>query len=97
MPSGSLIITRSRAEKLRKQGVKLSKKEAGSLGGQRTVKKHGETYMHNLAIRGADAFHKAYKLEKLGTSDFAIVERATGKPTGKTIRGLVLPSREWRP
>lgn len=69
----------------------MSKADAGRKGGKSTYKKYGRGYMKELARKGAAAFHKKYKLSKLGTSDFAIVDRATGIPTGKTIRGLELP------
>lgn len=68
----------------------MNKSQAGSLGGQSTVKKYGKPYMTALARKGAAAFHKKYRLQKLGTSDFAIVFRETGEPTGKTLRGLVI-------
>lgn len=68
----------------------MNKSQAGSKGGNATVKKYGLSYMKQLAAKGAQAFHAKYKLQKLGTSDFAIVDRATGIPTGKTIRGLEL-------
>ena len=68
----------------------MNKAQAGSIGGQATVKKYGKSYMKQLARKGAEAFHKKYRLSKLGTSDFAIVNRETGEPTGKTIRGLIL-------
>lgn len=68
----------------------MNKAEAGKLGGESTVKKHGNAYMKELAKRGAAAFHAKYKLMKLNGSDFAIVNRTTGIPTGKTIRGLEL-------
>lgn len=68
----------------------MTKAQAGSIGGNATVKKHGKAYMKQIAKRGAAAFHRKYKLSKLGTSDFAIVNRETGEPTGKTIRGLML-------
>jgi hypothetical protein len=71
----------------------MNKAQAGQKGGQVTAKKYGNAYMKGLARKGAAAFHAKYKLEKLGGSDFAIVDRATGTPTGKTIRGLEL----WTP
>lgn len=87
------LISRKQAKEIKNSGGKLTKAQAGSLGGQRTVKNHGKTYMHNLATRGAREMHKLYKLEKLGASDWLIVHRETGIPTGKTINGLVLPPR----
>lgn len=68
----------------------MTKSDAGSKGGNATVKKYGLGYMKQIACKGAAAFHKKYKLTKLGTSDFAIINRETGMPTGKTIRGLKL-------
>ena len=68
----------------------MTKAECGSLGGRRPVETHGKGYMAKLAQRGAVAFHAKYKLVKLATSDFAIVNRETGEPTGKTISGRVL-------
>ena len=67
-----------------------TKAQAGSIGGTKTAMKYGQGYMQELARRGAAAFHKKYHLVKLGTSDFAIVNRETGEPTGKTINGKVL-------
>lgn len=68
----------------------MNKADAGRCGGKATVEKYGKEYMRELAKRGAKAFHEKYRLQKLSTSDFAIVERATGLPIGKTIRGLIL-------
>lgn len=68
----------------------MNKKQAGSMGGLRTAQKYGHEYMQALARKGAQAMHKKYMLVKLGTSDFAIVNRETGKPTGKTINGRIL-------
>lgn len=73
----------------------MTKSEAGAKGGNATVKKYGRSYMATLAAKGAQAFHAKYKLQPLGTSDFAIVYRETGAPTGKTIRGDVV--RGWMP
>jgi hypothetical protein len=73
----------------------MTKSQAGSIGGNATVKKYGRSYMSTLAAKGAKAFHAKYKLQKLGTSDFAIVYRESGEPTGKTIRGDVV--RGWMP
>lgn len=70
--------------------MKQTKAQAGQKGGESTAKKYGREYMAALAKKGAEAMHKKYKLVKLGTSDFALVDRATGKPTGKTISGRVL-------
>jgi hypothetical protein len=73
----------------------MTKSEAGRKGGKSTVNKYGRRYMTELAKKGAAAFHAKYKLQPLGTSDFAIVDRATGVPIGKTINGEVI--RGWTP
>jgi len=64
----------------------MNKAQAGSIGGKRTAEKYGTEYMTHIGKRGAAAWHRKYKLSKLGTSDFAIVYRESGKPTGKTRR-----------
>jgi hypothetical protein len=68
----------------------MTKSECGSLGGKKTAEKYGQKYMSALALKGATAMHKKYKLVKLSTSDFAIVNRETGEATGKTINGRYL-------
>ena len=68
----------------------MDKKQAGRIGGKQTATKYGSEYMQTLARKGAQAMHAKYKLVKFGTSDFAIVNRETGQPTGKTISGRVL-------
>jgi hypothetical protein len=68
----------------------MTKAESGAIGGRNTAAKYGQGYMANLARRGAAAFHAKYKLVPNGQNDFAIVDRATGQPTGKTINGKVL-------
>lgn len=69
----------------------MTKAQAGSIGGTETTKKYGKVYMAQLARKGAIAMHLKYKLVKLSTSDFAIVNRETGQPTGKTINGRYIP------
>jgi hypothetical protein len=82
------------APKLEQMGkgdsMKMTKAQAGALGGKSTARKYGRSYMADLARKGALAFHRKYKLVKIGTSDFSIVDRATGIATGKTINGLEL-------
>jgi len=68
----------------------MTKAQAGLLGGKVTAQKYGQPYMADLARKGAQAFHAKYRLQKLSTSDFAIVDRKTGLATGKTINGRVL-------
>ena len=65
----------------------MTKSEAGRLGGKKTAQLYD---MSERAKLGAAAFHRKYHLVKYGTSDWVIVDRATGKPTGKTISGAVI-------
>lgn len=60
----------------------MTKREAGRLGGLATVKKYGEAYMRELAVRGAAAFHRKYRLVPYGIGDFAITDRVTGQVVG---------------
>jgi hypothetical protein len=69
----------------------MTKQDAGRLGGQVTVRRYGNSHMKRLAKMGAVAFHKKYHLVACGLNDFAIVNRLTGIPTGKTICG-----NDWR-
>jgi hypothetical protein len=70
----------------------MTKAEAGSMGGKRTVELHGLDYMRSLARKGAAAFHARYKLIPKDTGDWAIVYRDSGLPLGKTISGKVFNS-----
>lgn len=68
--------------------AKMTKAQAGRIGGMKTHEKYGSEYMREIAKRGAKAFHAKYKLQPVGTSDFLIVHRDTGESTGKTISGV---------
>ncbi len=67
----------------------MTKSEAVRIGGQRTVERHGKDHMIEIARKGAIAFHEKYCLVPVGSNDFAIVNRKTNEPTGKTINGSV--------
>lgn len=69
---------------------KMSKSEAGRLGGIKTATKHGCVYMRELARKGAQAFHAKYFLKPLALNDFLIVDRETGIPNQKTLNGVTL-------
>lgn len=64
--------------------VKRTKSQCGSLGGKATLEKYGHNYMKELAKLGARAMWEKYRLEPVGTSDYALIERATN--TVKKIR-----------
>lgn len=58
---------------------KHTKQQAGRKGGLATVARHGPDHMRTIGKRGASTFWKRYEMQPAGLSDFAIVERATGK------------------
>jgi len=60
--------------------MKLNKAQAGRAGGLATFGKHGAQHMREIGKRGARVFWERYRLEPVDLADFAIVERATGKP-----------------
>ncbi|MDD1711235.1 MAG: hypothetical protein LUQ37_10055, partial [Methanoregulaceae archaeon] len=57
----------------------MTKSEAGRLGGKKTLEVHGSSHMSEIGRRGAEVFHRRYRLEPKGTNDFYIVNRETGK------------------
>jgi hypothetical protein len=68
----------------------MTKSQAGSIGGKATAAKYGNAYMHDLAVRAANAMHEKYRLVPYGTSDFAFVNRETGELAGRTLSGRKL-------
>jgi hypothetical protein len=70
-----------------------TKSKAARKGGLALVAKHGKDHMAAIGRNGAKAFWAKYTLVKLGTSDFAIAYRETGKLTGKTMNGKFIPTR----
>ncbi len=50
-------------------------------------------YMRKLGSSGGAAFWKKYTIRKWSTNDFMIVDRMTGRDTGRTISGLHIPER----
>lgn len=69
----------------------MTRAQAGRRGGRSTAKKYGPDYMRELGRKGAAAFWRLYSLRPIGLNDFAIVYRATGEPTGRTMNGRHLP------
>lgn len=67
---------------------KLNKQQAGRLGGQTTLKKHGREHFANIGRKGAQAMHKKYRLVPIGIGDMAFVDRDTGQVLPRTINGL---------
>lgn len=57
----------------------LSKKrsEAGRRGGRSTLEKHGVEHFKKIGAKGAQVFHRRYRLAPIGQDNFAIVNRET--------------------
>lgn len=60
------------------------KKRAGKKGGMTTLARYGRSHFSTIGKRGACETWRRYKLVPYGTSQYAMVERGTGKI--KTIR-----------
>jgi hypothetical protein len=58
---------------------KLTKKQAGQLGGLATVRKHGTDYMREIGRRGAVTLWKRYGLLPYQVSGWALVHKDTGE------------------
>lgn len=58
---------------------KHNNRSSGRLGGLATLARHGHEHFSQIGRRGADVFHRRYKLEPFGLNDFAIVRRDTGE------------------
>ena len=55
--------------------LRIKRREYGRRGGLATVAKHGADHMSAIGKRGAATFWKRYKMQPVGSSDFAIVKR----------------------
>lgn len=75
---------------------KMTKAEAGRLGGLATKEKYGSDYFKRLGEKGAQAFHSKYKLMPAMMNDFAIVDRQTGEIVAFTS-GRHLPGSKGAP
>ena len=58
---------------------KMSKAEAGRLGGKATVAKYGNEYMTDIASRGGTKTTLLYSIMPIGVAQYAMVSRATNK------------------
>lgn len=56
---------------------KMTKAQAGSLGGKRTAERHGSSYMAAIGRKGAETLHARYSLKPVGTSGWVFVDRET--------------------
>lgn len=57
----------------------MTKKQAGQLGGLSTFKKHGKIHMSKIGTRGAQVTWERYSKAPYGMTQYALVERSTGK------------------
>ncbi len=57
----------------------MSKRQAGSIGGRETVRRHGREYMREIGKRGNVTLRERYRLTVVNQSGYALVEKATGR------------------
>lgn len=57
----------------------MTRQEAGRLGGQATVKKHGTSHMRAIGKQGAETTWTRYKMVPISTSRYGMVDRGTNK------------------
>lgn len=57
----------------------MTKREAGQRGGRTTASRYGSGYMREIGRRGAATTWTRYYLAPVGQTQYALVERATGK------------------
>jgi hypothetical protein len=55
----------------------MNKQDAGRKGGLATVERYGSDHMAEIGLRGATSLWKRCFLMKLGTSNWALVEKGT--------------------
>ena len=57
----------------------MTKAQAGSKGGRATYERHGSAHFSRIGKRGAAVTWTRYQLSPVGLTEYAMVERATGK------------------
>ena len=57
----------------------MTRQQAGSKGGRATVSKHGREHMQQIGRRGAVVTWTRYTLKPVNQSQYAMVERETGR------------------
>lgn len=65
----------------------MTKADAGKIGGKVTFKRYGRKHMCRIGSLGGLKFWELYTVRPIGGNDFAVIERATGRPTGRTMNG----------
>ena len=58
---------------------KLTKAQAGRLGGLATKARHGRAHFQAAGRKGAATFHQRYRLVPIGLNNFRIEHRDTGR------------------
>lgn len=74
---------------------KMTKAEAGRLGGSSTFKKYGSSHMSELGRKGAKSLHEKYDLVPWGLNDFALVCKESGNIVN-TLSGVFRWNREYK-
>ncbi|HEY3311204.1 MAG TPA: hypothetical protein VGK00_06140 [Anaerolineales bacterium] len=59
--------------------MKHTKQSAGQKGGRKTLENHGAEHFRQIGRKGAAVTWQRYRLDPVGTSDFALVDRQTGE------------------
>jgi hypothetical protein len=80
---GEIITLRNR------RAFVMTKAQAGSRGGKKTVQKYGPEHMREIGKRGAATTWTRYHWSPIGQNNFALVERETGQ-----VVAYQLPVRE---
>ena len=70
---------------------KLSKSQAGRLGGLALAAKYGAAYMSDLGARGGTRSSERVKRVPFGAGDFLLINRDTGAYYFKTLNGARTP------
>lgn len=58
---------------------KMTRQESGRAGGLANVARHGPAHMAAIGRKGGRSTQRKYKLEPIGQSGWAMVDRQTGK------------------
>jgi hypothetical protein len=67
---------------------KYTKQTAGQRGGLATLARHGREHFKRIGARGAAVTWQRYRLDPVGTSDFALVNKTTGEIKAYLSGGL---------
>ena len=59
--------------------MKHTKRQAGSKGGKQTLANRGREHFQTIGRKGAAVTWTRYQLSPIGLTEYALIERATGK------------------